>query len=375
MEVALEDVERPARAEARKRARQHQSTSRRRSVRRPHEDAHRGDRGQDGQVGEDAPRTGPGRRRPHGPAPPRGRAARAGRRAAGSRGRSRRDRRSPRTGTSGRRRIGRCDERSLGLRPRGVGDQRRREGQGDECADEGQRQAPPRLQGAEAPDDDGVDHAVAKARVTTQVSLPNRMSSGSSGVAAAAWYERNHLTRGEHRPERLAFAELHGGRREQAGRDEVQVRLTLDESGVLAHQMTDADAEGGEEEDGEQDGARDRTAPRLGVADRVVPPTAPPARASRGACRTCRHSVHQRPAGQAEKDVLERTASHQRARRRDAAACDLTQGVVALVDVEQHPVGQHLDALGEGRQAGRAAPRANRCRSAARRPRAWSAGR
>src|SRR4051812_45272864 len=56
-------------------------------------------------------------------------------------------------------------------------------------------------------------------------------------------------------------------------------------------------------------------------------------------------SVHQRPAGEVEEHVLQGGAAHQSAGRRQAAAVHLGQGRVAVVDVDEHPVGQRVDPL------------------------------
>ena len=48
---------------------------------------------------------------------------------------------------------------------------------------------------------------------------------------------------GQDRPKRLSFAQLHGRRGEQTGRDVVQVGLAVHESVVVGDQVTYADAE------------------------------------------------------------------------------------------------------------------------------------
>ena len=58
-----------------------------------------------------------------------------------------------------------------------------------------------------------------------------------------------------------------------------------------------------------------------------------------------RHQLPQLAAGQAQEDVLQRAAPDQRGQRLDAQCAHRRQGGVAVLDVEQHPVGEHLQAL------------------------------
>ena len=126
------------------------------------------------------------------------------------------------------------DERRFGLRARGVGDQRRRERQRHQRPDEGQREAPPRLQCTEASDDDHVEHRRQERpggdpRQFAEQDVVRLQGRRRGGVIRADPFEAR-----EDGPERLAFTQLHRGRREQARRDVVEIRLTIDESVVLA---------------------------------------------------------------------------------------------------------------------------------------------
>ena len=60
-----------------------------------------------------------------------------------------------------------------------------------------------------------------------------------------------------------------------------------------------------------------------------------------------RPSVDQRPAGEPEEDVLEGAAAHQRRDRLEPALVHLGDHLVAVVAVDEQPVGQHLDPVAE----------------------------
>jgi len=87
--------------------------------------------------------------------------------------------------------------------------------------------------------------------------------------------------------------------------DVVQVGLAIDHAVVMCHKVTDTDAERREIEDGEKDGTRDRTAPRLGVVLRVVAPTSKPPRTTYVVFVEPSRLLRQRPAGEMQEDVFE----------------------------------------------------------------------
>ena len=51
-----------------------------------------------------------------------------------------------------------------------------------------------------------------------------------------------------------------------------------------------------------------------------------------------------------EEDVLERTSTNECTRGRDAGRVHLTECVVAVVDVQEDPIGQHFYAIRELRE-------------------------
>ena len=57
--------------------------------------------------------------------------------------------------------------------------------------------------------------------------------------------------------------------------------------------------------------------------------------------------LDQRPAGQPQEDVLERRAADEDRLRPEPALVDRHRACLAVVGIEQHPVGQSLDPLGE----------------------------